>query len=165
MYYVHDTGFQLAIPTSNIVLLSSDSVLPMLHNCEENVLNNITGVEQVSKREALLTSNIDSVSFYSENPKAFIKSMIGLDISFGVAEAGGVLTSKKGDSANNLDYNLDMEFVLSEPRAIKATTFIVKSLFSAISSNIIIEQKGDDTLACKNITVTENAVLSLIMGK
>ena len=113
----------------------------------------------------VLTSNIDSVSFYSENPKAFIKSMIGLDISFGVAEAGGVLTSKKGDSANNLDYNLDMEFVLSEPRAIKATTFIVKSLFSAISSNIIIEQKGDDTLACKNITVTENAVLSLIMGK
>lgn len=165
MYYVHDTGFQLAIPTSNIVLLSSDSVLPMLHNCEENVLNNITGVEQVSKREALLTSNIDSVSFYSENPKAFIKSMIGLDISFGVAEAGGVLTSKKGDSANKLDYNLDMEFVLSEPRAIKATTFIVKSLFSAISSNVVIEQKGDDTLACKNITVSENAVLSLIMGK
>ena len=39
------------------------------------------------------------------------------------------------------------------------------SIFSAISKDIVIEQKGDDTLACKNITVSENAVLSLVMGK
>jgi len=163
-YYVHDTGFQLAIPTSNIALLSSTSVLPMLQSCENNVLGNIRGTSLISNREALLTSNIDSTAFYSENPKSFIKSIIGLDLSFGIAEAGGVLTSKNPKSEKT-DYNLDLELVLSEPRAIKATTFIVKTLFSAISKDIIIEQKGDDTLACKNITVSENAVLSLVMGK
>jgi hypothetical protein len=94
----------------------------------------------------------------------FIKSIIGLDLSFGIAEAGGVLTSKNPKSEKT-DYNLDLELVLSEPRGIKATTFIVKTLFSAISKDIVIEQKGDDTLACKNITVSENAVLSLVMGK
>ena len=164
-YYVHDTGFQLAIPTGNIAVLSSDSVLPMLQACENNVMNNIYGVEEVSKREALLTSNIDSAAFYSENPKAFIKSIIGLDFSFGIAEAGGVLTSKSPTGAAGGDYNLDLDLVLSEPRGIKATTFIVKSLFSAISKNIVIEQKGDDTLSCNNITVSENSVLSLVMGK
>ena len=163
-YYVHDTGFQLAIPTSNIALLSSTSVLPMLQACENNVLNNIRGTSVPSNREALLTSNIDSTAFYSENPKSFIKSIIGLDLSFGIAEAGGVLTSKNPKSEKT-DYNLDLELVLSEPRGIKATTFIVKTLFSAISKDIVIEQKGDDTLACKNITVSENAVLSLVMGK
>ena len=81
-YYVHDTGFQLAIPTGNIAVLSSDSVLPMLQACENNVMNNIYGVDEVSKREALLTSNIDSAAFYSENPKAFIKSIIGVPSVF-----------------------------------------------------------------------------------
>ena len=164
-YYVHNSGFQLAIPTKNIALLSSNSVLPMLQACENNVLNNIYGVENISNREALLTSNIESAAFYSENPKAFIKSIIGLDFSFGIAEAGGVLSSKGISGADGLDYNLDLDLVLSEPRGIKATTFIVKTLFSAISKNIVIEQKGDDTLSCKNITVSENAVLSLVMGK
>ena len=164
-YYVHDTGFQLAIPTGNIALLSSTSVLPMLQACENNVMNNIYGVEEVSKREALLTSNIDSAAFYSENPKVFIKSIIGLDFSFGIAEAGGVLTTKGVNENSDLEYNLDLDLVLSEPRGIKATTFIVKTLFSAISKDIVIEQKGEDTLSCKNITVSENSVLSLVMGK
>lgn len=164
-YYVHNSGFQLAIPTKNIALLSSTSVVPMLQACENNVLSNIYGVNEISNREALLTSNIESAAFYSENPKAFIKSIIGLDFSFGIAEAGGVLTSKSLIGEAGIDYNLDLELVLSEPRGIKATTFIVKTLFSAISKDIIIEQKGDDTLCCKNITVSENSVLSLIMGK
>ena len=164
-YYVHNSGFQLAIPTKNIALLSSNSVLPMLQACENNVMNNFYGVEDISKREALLTSNSSSAAFYSENPKAFIKSIIGLDFSFGIAEAGGVLTSKGTTGDEGLDYNLDLDLVLSEPRGIKATTFIVKTLFSAISKDIVIEQKGDDTLSCNNITVSENSVLSLVMGK
>ena len=47
----------------------------------------------------------------------------------------------------------------------KAEGLRIAKLFSAISKDIVIEQKGEDTLSCNNITVSENAVLSLVMGK
>lgn len=164
-YYVHTSGFQLAIPSKNVALLSSSSVLPMLQACEDRVMDNIYGISEVSNRDLLLNSNSESAAFYSENPKSFIKSLIGLDFSFGIAEAGGVLRLKDSSLQEDINYNLDLELLLSEPRGIKAITFIVKTLFEAISSDVVIEQKGTDVLCCNNITVSENSILSLMFGK
>lgn len=164
-YYVHTSGFQLAIPSKNVALLSSSSVLPMLQACEDRVMDNIYGISEMSNRDLLLNSNSESAAFYSENPKSFIKSLIGLDFSFGIAEAGGVLRLKDSSLKEDINYNLDLELLLSEPRGIKAITFIVKTLFEAISSDVVIEQKGTDVLTCNNITVSENSILSLMFGK
>ncbi|MCR4823191.1 MAG: hypothetical protein K5873_10015 [Treponema sp.] len=174
--YTHrQTSYQLCLPSSSNAFLSSD-IAPMVDRFNRLAYAAFTeedlSPEQKSSLAAsakvfsqtmdsriysyLHDNNSPDILMYAPDPSAFVKSFIGREINTNVDSLFAVLSQYRGVKEQ---FNVKLTVNLQDPRTVKATTALLKTLLFGVPAKVV--QTGQKQITITDLPVTKKRIISL----